>query len=226
MSSGSASDSKLKKLEIISFNDNKFENKRKTINVMMNPSSITHSHGINYFNEQPPDTIAKENKFKNIGPETISFDLVIDGTGATGEIRNVHDEIEKFKDACYNYIGENHETPFVQLIWGDSFDFKGRMKSMEITHTMFAPDGTSLRAKMKVTFENSMDAETQAKKMGKSSPDLSHLITVKMGDNLPMLCQKVYGDSSYYLQVARINNLVNFRNLTPGDELVFPPVKK
>jgi len=224
--SGSASDSKLKKLEIISFNDNKFENKRKTINVMMNPSSITHSHAISYYNEQPPDTIAKENKFKNIGPETISFDLVIDGTGATGESKNVHDEIEKFKDACYYYIGKNHETPFVQLIWGTSFDFKGRLKNMEITHTLFAPDGTSLRAKMKVTFENSMDAETQAKKMEKSSPDLSHLITVKMGDSLPMLCQKVYGDSSYYLQVARINNLVNFRNLTPGDELVFPPVKK
>ncbi|MTI22456.1 LysM peptidoglycan-binding domain-containing protein [Fulvivirga sp. RKSG066] len=223
---GLDSDSKLKKLKIISYDDQKYTKKRQELSVMINPSSIAHSHSINYNADQAPDTIGPENKFKNVGPESVSFELVFDGTGATGEVRDVHEEIEKLKEATYYYIGEEHQTPFVQLSWGTSFTFYGRLTSLEVTHTMFSPDGTSIRAKAKVAFENSMDPETQAKKTNKSSPDLSHVVTVKMGDNLPMLCEKIYGDSSYYLQVARVNNLVNFRNLEPGAELMFPPVKK
>ena len=220
------SDSKLQKLKVVSYEDPKFRTKRLEVNVMINPSSISHTHNINYSQEQAPDTIGPENKFKNIGPESVSFELVFDGTGATGEIRNVNDEIEKFKKATYYYQGDQHEPPFVTLQWGKAFEFSGRLTSLNIVHSLFSPDGTSIRAKAQVTFQNALDPETQSKLKTKSSPDLSHVVTVKTGDNLPMLCEKIYGDSGYYLQVARINDLVNFRNLEPGAELVFPPVKK
>ncbi len=222
----SNSDSKLQKMKLISYEDSKFNSKRMEINVMMNPSSITHNHNINYNSEQPPDTIGPENKFKNIGPESISFELIFDGTGSTGQAYDVHEAIDKFKDATYKYIGDTHEPPYVTLFWGKSFEFSGRLTALNIVHSLFAPDGTSIRAKAQVTFQNSIDSKTQAAKKEKSSPDLTHVVTVKMGDNLPMLCKKIYGKSDYYLQVARINGLMDFRNLEPGYELVFPPVKK
>ena len=49
---------------------------------------------------------------------------------------------------------------------------------------------------------------------------------VKKGDTLPLLCFLIYGDSRHYLEVARANKLVNFRNLTVGEELSFPPFDK
>ncbi len=37
---------------------------------------------------------------------------------------------------------------------------------------------------------------------------------------------RIYGDSKYYLEVAKANNLTNFRKLTPGQEIFFPPIQK
>jgi nucleoid-associated protein YgaU len=62
------------------------------------------------------------------------------------------------------------------------------------------------------------------KKKAASSPDLTHLITVKAGDTLPLLCDRIYRDSGYYMEVARINGLSSFRNLQPGTTLKFPPL--
>ncbi len=54
---------------------------------------------------------------------------------------------------------------------------------------------------------------------------MSHLITVKSGDTLPLLCHKVYGTSVHYAEVARANGLSNFRDLAPGTQLLFPPLR-
>lgn len=57
-----------------------------------------------------------------------------------------------------------------------------------------------------------------------NSPDMSHLVTMRAGDTLPLLCKRIYSDPAYYMEVARVNRLVNFRNLLPGSVLRFPPL--
>jgi len=47
---------------------------------------------------------------------------------------------------------------------------------------------------------------------------------VSAGDTLPYLCYSIYGDSSYYLDIAKLNNILYFRDLIPGTQLVFPPL--
>jgi nucleoid-associated protein YgaU len=41
----------------------------------------------------------------------------------------------------------------------------------------------------------------------------------------PLLTKEVYGTSAYYLRVAQVNGLDDFRNLTPGQALIFPPLE-
>ena len=50
-------------------------------------------------------------------------------------------------------------------------------------------------------------------------------VTVNAGDRIDLLCQRIYGDAGYYPQVARVNNITNFRELEPGTTLHFPPVR-
>ncbi len=197
-----------------------------TYKVMINPSSINHSYGINYSTEQAPGALNTDAKFQNVSPENLSFEIIIDGTGATGDKKNVNEEIKKLKDVIYKYQGEKHEPAHAKIAWGDTIQFEGRLSSMDITHTLFAPNGQSLRAKISLKFISSMDMEEQKKKKENASPDLTHLVTVKIGDTLPLMCERIYKKSHYYLQVAKINNLVDFRNLVPGQELIFPPIKK
>jgi nucleoid-associated protein YgaU len=48
--------------------------------------------------------------------------------------------------------------------------------------------------------------------------------TVKEGDQLPELCQQIYNDDSYYIQIAKYNGLDKFRDLTPRSQLIFPTI--
>jgi nucleoid-associated protein YgaU len=100
-----------------------------------------------------------------------------------------------------------------------------RIKSFDLTYLLFSSDGKTLRAKINASFVGNMDEETESKTKGNTSPDLTHQVTVKAGDTLPMLCEKIYGKRQMFHEVARVNKLLNFRYIEPGTELIFPPLK-
>ena len=77
-----------------------------------------------------------------------------------------------------------------------------------------------------VTFSGSVEDNLRTAEERNESPDMTHYRLIKSGDTLPMLCYKIYGSSNYYLQVAKVNKLSSFRNISPGDEIIFPPIKK
>ena len=91
---------------------------------------------------------------------------------------------------------------------------------------MFNNDGTPLRAIGKATFAGAVSKELAARTVKTSSPDLTHKRIVQDGDTLPLMTERIYGDSKYYLEVAKVNGLVNFRQLKPGSEVYFPPIDK
>jgi nucleoid-associated protein YgaU len=97
---------------------------------------------------------------------------------------------------------------------------------MSINYKLFNPDGVPVRAVIKATFLEFMRNEWMVKKQNDQSPDVTHVRTVKEGDTLPLLAYEVYGDPKYYLSVAKANQLFDFRELVPGQELRFPPIEK
>ncbi len=196
------------------------------LTVPYNPTSLKYTYTIEYKESPAPNNAAPEAKYKNTSPETLAFELFYDAT-AYGEISvDIFDEVKKLKEYIYDYQGVSHETPYVIIDWGKGDKpFKGRLKSMDITHLLFAPDGISLRAKVNLSFQKSIDPETMTKQSEKSSPDLTHRRTVAAGDTLPLMCQEVYGEMSMYLQVARANGILDFRDLELGMEISFPPLK-
>lgn len=208
-------------INVDSFKDN-FE-------VMLNPSAYSHQHAISYNQKKSLGQLASESKFNAIEAETVSFDLVIDGTGVVNlpiagkGSPDVKTQIEQLKDIVYAYVGDIHQPNHVRLLWG-SLIFFARLKSISVEYTLFKPSGEPLRAKVKLSFDGFMSKEEEALRANRSSPDLSHIIEVKAGDTLPLLCYRVYKDCSYYLQVSKVNNITNFREIKPGDKLHFPPL--
>jgi LysM repeat protein len=216
-----------------SFSDQPFE-------AQLNPSSLKMNHSINYNGGNTEDTnnsdAVSQQRFTGVPPQTLSFELIIDNSGALPEDKalsgSVLDKIEEFKTTCYFYRGSNHETPYVQLLWNGTSLFKykdqayfARLKSFDVNYTLFSSEGEPLRAKINASFVGTMDPQTQARIKDNQSPDLTHVITVKAGDTLPMLCEKIYGSRQMFHEVARVNNLLSFRYIKPGTELVFPPIK-
>jgi nucleoid-associated protein YgaU len=78
----------------------------------------------------------------------------------------------------------------------------------------------------KAGFKGSIEENFRVALEDAQSPDVTHLRTVMAGDTLPLMCFRIYGDSRYYSEVAKVNNLDHFRRLQPGEALMFPPLEK
>ena len=219
----------LVKLQIVAYTDENFSTKAgKEFGVLINPSSYSHSFGINYKTNESMGDTAGAPKFEKYPSESLSFKIVLDGTGVvpvSGTRKNVYQLVTSLKDVVYTFNGSIHEPNYVQLIWG-SMLFNGRLNTFKVDYNLFRPDGIPLRANVDLDFKGFTSKELSSKMANVSSPDMSHLITFSAGDTLPNLCFRVYKNSNYCLEVAKINRLKSFRNIKPGTELLFPPLAK
>lgn len=195
----------------------------------VNPESYSRSVHVNYSEMQAPGSSGAANNFSHTNPDTLKFDFLLDRTGALGNISTgligVTPDIIHFKKLTLDFEGEIHRPRFLKLIWG-TLIYDCQLQSLEIEHKMFSPQGLPLRAVLKATFKEFTEETKRNVLENKSSPDLTHVRTVKEGDTLPLMTQRIYGDSRYYLEIARINGLTNFRKLEPGSEIKFPPIEK
>lgn len=202
----------------------------KSFSVMINPAEFSHERAIGYNRPKVQGRARTQLKFSGVNPDSVGFSIVLDGTGAVpparpgAAVRAVKDQMDSLLGVVYAYVGERHEPSHVRLLWG-SLIFFGRLSSMSTQYTLFKPSGDPLRAKVTMKFEGSMSKSEEQLVANRSSPDLNHLVVVKEGDTLPLLCNSIYGDPTYYPEVARFNELVEFRALTPGTTLRFPPLE-
>ena len=155
----------------------------------------------------------------------ISLKFHLDSTGVIPGITSVSKAVTDLKWLCVDFQGEVHDSFFLQLVW-NSLVFNCKCESLEINYLLFKPDGEPVRAVVTANFKEFVDAKTKALKNNTSSPDMTHLRTIKSGDSLPVLCDEIYGSPKYYLQVAKANNIVNFRNIPPGKQVLFPRLEK
>ena len=196
---------------------------------LINPETYTLTYKLKFSEGgQGQGTSGKQLKYEYTEPSEMSFEFLFDNTGIIdGEPRDsIADDLTRFRQVLVDYQGDSHEPRHFKLVWGESSIYKGRVTELDITYKLFNPDGTPIRATAKVTFKSSIEEEKRAAKENKQSPDLTQVRQVKLGDTLPQLCYQIYGDPRYYLQVADRNGLSNFRNLTPGVTLTFPPIAK
>lgn len=223
------SEGTLEKLTITAYDEDDFSGTGvNTFVALVNPSSYRDSFSIDYVSRKELGGNSESPSFVKVGREEISFDLIFDGTGIIipppeNEGLSVADMIDNLKSTVYMYEGDIHQPYFVEINWGD-MSFTGRLSSMSIDYKMFSPAADPLRATVSVSFLQYKNIEKALAEAGDNSPDMTHIIMIKAGDTLPQLCQKIYGKSEYYLQVARVNHLADFRNLQVGSELIFPPL--
>lgn len=219
-------DGELKKLKIEAFDKIDYQGGAvKEFIVMFNPTSYNQKYEVEYDPESGKGTSGSTQKFGKIKPQEYSFEFMFDGTGVSGVKKEVSSEIDKFLTITGKLDGAIHRPFFLKITWGNLVS-KCILKSAEITYNLFKPDGSPLRAKVKATFSENIDDKLRTAEENKSSPDLTHHRVAKEGDTLPLMTYRIYGDPSYYLEVARFNNLINFRELEVGSTIRFPPVKQ
>jgi phage tail protein X len=226
-------DGGLEKLVIIAFTDEKFTKPAKALplKIPINPEQYSRSLKIRYNEQKAAGSAGGSPTFDKMEKETISFVFHFDGTGvvplASGVVpitsQGIALQIEALKAVTCAYDGSLHSPYYLQLVWG-LLIFKCRLQSLTLNYTLFTPNGIPLRARADAAFIGYTDEYELRARLKMSSPDLTHHVTVEAGDTLPLLCNRIYGRSDYYSQVAEANGLSGFRDLRPGMQLVFPPL--
>lgn len=181
--------------------------------------------------------------------ENLEIETVVDATGVyrvkaehgdgldkiNYEKPNIEEYITELRKLLYGYNSEMHQPPYLKLTWGKIFAASGSadgaiagvfncvLQEMTVNYELFSSEGKPIRAKVKINLKPFTDP--QARPAG-NSPDLTHIIEVKQGDNLAKLCNEVYESTDYYHQVAQINGLASAYAIRPGMKLIFPPLDK
>lgn len=221
---------KLEKLKIEVYENSARQGRSTaTFRLMFNPESYSLTHQNVYSTRQAINTSGRAADYVAGKPAQLSLKIIIDGTGVTeiGLVPNVdvQGQIDRFLKLAANMDGNLHEPRFLVVKWG-KLSFPCRLEQARITYTLFDNSGLPLRAELDTSFIHDQDDAARLRAEGKNSPDLTHVRIVQAHQTLPLLCQEIYGSAGYYLKVAAANGLDNFRNLTPGQRLIFPPLEK
>ena len=210
-----------------------------------NPETFSIHHESVFQDQQGIGSTSGASPWSYSRPKRLSVDLVLDGTNAEYTalemlfpLPSVAERINSFVATCYRLVGDIHQPLFLKLKWGNALggfaalpgfgglsepSFNCRLQSVDIRYQAFDRDGSPLHAVLSARFVEQLDPAKQAAAENRSSPDLTHRRVVAAGDTLPLLCREIYGSPSHYLRVAQVNALDDFRNLTVGQELIFPP---
>ena len=208
------------------------------LEVQFNPETIQVRFENSFQTSQASPSSSAQARFSQGRSRVLNIKLVFDGIdlGAYGLTQllaakklTVTQSVDLFRRLCQQVNSESHEPSYLRLIWhkgvfGPNFDC--RLKSVDINYTTFDANGSPLRAELAVQFLEDLAPKKKSALDNLRSPDLAHRRLVKAGDTLPMLCRDIYGTSEHYLRVAEANGIDDFRFLTPGQEILFPPYAK
>lgn len=210
------------KLKIIPLNADGIPNGLPFI-TLFNPETLQIQEQLSWTEQHAIGTQGDDPNFDSTKARTFSVEFTIDATGTAGPPIPVIAHILLFRQATSLLKGEDHRPSYLIVQWG-TFISDCVLTSSDVTYNLFNAFGLPLRAKVRASFRERTKKGLSALTSMLSSPDLTHVKTVKEGDLLPLLVREVYKDQTRYLQVARVNKLKNFRRLQAGTPLIFPPI--
>lgn len=168
----------------------------------------------------------EDNKLLNDLPEKLELPaLVLDGTGVVpsdGAPKTVPQQLDALRAVVTATAPDEtgYKTrPVVRVSWG-TLQFVGRVKKMDVTYTLFAPNGVPLRATVKLGFIGPDTPRAASAGTVPQAATMTRQIQVS-ASTLAQLCFTEYADPGRDQAVARANALTSIRNLPPGQKLVF-----
>lgn len=228
----------LSKLTILAFLDCDYTKPAGVYIAQVNPDSYTLDYSVELAPGQAAGTSGKNAVFHLKEPEKLTFDFLFDSTGVLDPGLSIHGAVKQFnydtgidydislfKKFLLDVDGTTHQPKYLILRWGGLL-FKCVLTSLSIQYTLFKPDGTPIRAIATANFKGSIPDLLRLAKDKLSSPDLTHVREIKASNTLHNLCEDIYGDPAYYIKVAEVNNISNFRKLKSGQKVYFPPIDK
>jgi hypothetical protein len=201
---------------------------RDSIKVMFNPEEYTVNKDMNYAQTGVPGLRAPILQFVHGNMGTLEMELFLDTyeehregslslNGAGEDVRHL---TRKITDLM-TIDATTHAPPVLLFTWA-SLSFRCVLARVSQRFIMFLPNGTPVRARLQVTFNEFDNVELEAKEIKRETADFSKLYVVGQGETLSAIAGRIYGNPALWRPLAIRNDIDNPRALLVGLRLLVP----
>jgi len=149
----------------------------------------------------------------------LSMELFFDTSEEKNDVRSYTSKMEELMMVN----AQEHRPPLLRFSWG-SLSFDCVLEDMVQRYTLFANDGTPLRAILKVVFKEYATAATQLSNTRRESADHTKRLIVREGESLASLAAREYNDPAKWRVIADANNIDDPENIASGTIVELPPL--
>lgn len=196
--------------------------------VLFNPGEYTLAKDINYAQSAIPGLSAPLLQFVNGNLQTLEMELFLDTYeehAGGGKVMNqrgqdVRDLTRRVTDLM-NIQPSTHAPPVLLFTWA-SLSFTCVLAKVSQKFVMFLPDGTPVRARLSVTFNEFRNIDLEAKEIKRETADFTKRYVVGEGETLSGIAGRLYGDPALWRPLALANRIDTPRALPVGFALRVP----
>ena len=198
------------------------------IPVQFNPEEYTQNREINYAQAAIPGLSAPILQFVNGNMQTLEMELFLDSyeehrVGST-VVNQAQSDVRELTGKITSLMAiqpKTHAPPVLLFTWA-KLAFTCVLARASQRFVMFLPDGTPVRARLNVTFNEYRNADLEAKEIKRETSDFSKRYVVSEAETLSSIAGREYGDPRLWRVIAIANLLQRARDLPAGLSLLLP----
>jgi hypothetical protein len=203
---------------------------KKKVECHFNPAEFTVAKSAKWEMEESTGSDTPTLHFSGGESQDMTVTFLFDSTTKGGaQVRDVRDEYKELVNLVMvdpdsrSSTTDRGEPPMCQFQWGKFLAFDAVITKLDQKFTMFATDGTPLRAEVSATFKQV--GEERRPQNPTTRSEARKTWVVLEGQTLDWIAYQEYGNPAYWRHVAETNNLDDPLALYPGQilKLVPPP---
>ncbi|MGH8604691.1 MAG: CIS tube protein [Gammaproteobacteria bacterium] len=199
------------------------------IQVQCNSEEYIVARTTNYAETGIPGLSAPITQFVNGNAQTLEMELLVDTyeehRSGSKIINEAGEDVRHLTDQIIGLMDINpeiHAPPPLIFSWGENFAFTCVLARASQRFIMFRPDGTPVRARLQVTFNQFKNVDLEAKEIKRETADFSKRYVVGQGETLSSIAFRTYGNPALWRPIALVNEIDDPRSLPMGLELAVP----
>jgi hypothetical protein len=189
--------------------------------VDFNPEEYTVSKDNNFAAQAIPGLSAPLLQYVNGNLRTLEMELLFDTYDTKDAVKA---DVRTRTSQVTNLLQIESDThaPAVLLVSWASLQFTCVLARVTQKFMLFAGNGTPVRARLNVTFQEYVDPEHQAKADNKQTADFTKAHTVTAGETLDVIAAAYYDDPTQWRPIAIANGLDDPSRLDGKTRLIIP----
>ena len=207
-----------------------------TIQVLFNPTEYTITKGNDWKSQPKKGQSLPKPEFGGGKAREAQVSLLLDQTlpNKGMSVMDITDKLFKMMDvkATSGAGAGDAVPPLMTFQWGEMIPFKAACTSLTVAFQLFEPNGTPIRADVKLALtqaETATSASSNSKNKAQNPTTRSSgglgVHVVKDGDTLQSLAHQTYGDPNRWRLIAEANGVDNPLHLRRGSSLALPALE-